>query len=464
MIKPIVVIVGRPNVGKSTFFNRCVGGREAIVYDMPGVTRDRIYRDCDWSGHEFLIVDTGGLLPDATEEITRQVKEQVKRAVDEADVVVFMVDGKAGMTGADQDVANMLRRSKKPVLLAVNKIDSPKEEANLLDFYSLGLGEPLSLSALRGTGGVGDLLDKVIAILPEELRQASRKEPKNGKKGEFDDELEESEEEERKNFSIAIVGRPNVGKSSIVNAITGKQRAIVTDIPGTTRDATDTVFEFEDRQITLIDTAGIRRKSKVDYGVEAFSVVRALQSIERADVTVMVLDANQEIADQDQKIAQKIIDAGKGAVVVFNKWDLVSNKSSKLMNEYIEKVSMDLPHLRFAEAVFTSAKSGQRVQKILEAAARAFSETQRRVSTATVNQVIQDAQMLTPPPAGKRGRRLRIYYATQVSISPPSFVLKVNDDKLAPSGYLVYLERKIRESFGFKGTPLRLFLRPKDRS
>ena len=463
MIKPIVVIVGRPNVGKSTFFNRCVGGREAIVYDSPGVTRDRIYRDFDWSGHELLIVDTGGLLPDSTEEITRQVKEQVKRAVEEADVVVFMVDGKVGMTGADEDVANMLRRAKKPVLLAVNKIDSPKEEANLLDFYSLGLGEPLSLSALRGTGGVGDLLDKILEILPEDLREASRKHVK--KKSKHDFEVEElDEEEERKDFSIAIVGRPNVGKSSIVNSITGKQRSIVTDIPGTTRDAIDTVFEFEDRQITLIDTAGIRRKSKVDYGVEAFSVVRALQSIERADVTVMVLDANQEIADQDQKIAQKIVDAGKAAVVVFNKWDLVSNKSSKLMNEFIAKVEMDLPHLKFAEEVFVSAKSGQRVQKILEAAARAFAETQRRVSTATVNQVVQDAQMLTPPPSGKRGRRLRIYYATQVSTSPPSFVLKVNDDKLAQSNYLVYLERKIRESFGFKGTPLRLFLRPKDRS
>jgi GTP-binding protein len=454
MIKPVVVIVGRPNVGKSTFFNRCVGSREAIVYDSPGVTRDRIYRECDWSGHELLLVDTGGILPDATEVITQQVKEQVKSAVEEADVVVFMVDGKEGVTGADQDVANMLRRSKKPILLAVNKVDTPREEANMLEFYSLGLGEPLSLSALRGTGGVGDLLDKVLESLPEELRQASRK---NGA------DAEEEEEQERKDFSIAIVGRPNVGKSSIMNAVVGKERSIVTDIPGTTRDALDTIFQWDDRQITLIDTAGIRRKSKVDYGVEAFSVVRALKAIERADVTILVLDANQEIADQDQKIAQKIIDAGKPAVVVFNKWDLVSNKSSKLMNEYMARVEMDLPHLKFAESVFTSAKSGQRVQKILEAAARAFAETRRRVSTATFNQIIQDAQMLTPPPAGKRGRRLRIYYGTQVAVAPPSFVLKVNDDKLAGSNYLTYLERKIRESFGFKGTPIRLFLRPKER-
>lgn len=459
MIRPVIAIVGRPNVGKSTFFNRCVGGREAIVYDSPGVTRDRIYRECDWSGHEFLLVDTGGLLPDSTEEITRQVREQVEQAVSECDLVVFMVDGKDGVTGADQDVANMLRRSKKPVLLAVNKIDDPKHNANLLDFYSLGLGEPLALSALRGTGGVGDLLDRVLETLPEKLREASRAPSK--KDPDFDPDAEAAEE--KKDFSLAIVGRPNVGKSSIVNAISGKRRAIVTNIPGTTRDAIDSLIDFNDRTVTLIDTAGIRRKSKVDYGVEAFSVVRALQAIERADVVVLVLDANQEIADQDQKIAQKIIDAGKAAIVVFNKWDLVSNKSSKLMNEFIEKISMDLPHLKFAEAVFTSAQSGQRVQKILEASQRAYDEARRRVNTAVFNQVIQDAQMLTPPPAGKRGRRLRIYYGTQVAVAPPSFALFVNDEKLAGGNYLVYLERKIREAFGFQGTPIRLFLRPKKR-
>lgn len=459
MIRPVIAIVGRPNVGKSTFFNRCVGGREAIVYDSPGVTRDRIYRECDWSGHEFLLVDTGGLLPDSTEEITRQVREQVEQAVAECDVVVFMVDGKDGVTGADQDVANMLRRSKKPVLLAVNKIDDPKHNANLLDFYSLGLGEPLALSALRGTGGVGDLLDRVLETLPEKLREGSRAPSK--KDPDFDPDAEDAEE--KKDFSLAIVGRPNVGKSSIVNAISGKRRAIVTNIPGTTRDAIDSLIDFNDRTVTLIDTAGIRRKSKVDYGVEAFSVVRALQAIERADVVVLVLDANQEIADQDQKIAQKIIDAGKAAIVVFNKWDLVSNKSSKLMNEFIEKISMDLPHLKFAEAVFTSAQSGQRVQKILEASQRAYDEARRRVNTAVFNQVIQDAQMLTPPPAGKRGRRLRIYYGTQVAVAPPSFALFVNDEKLAGGNYLVYMERKIREAFGFKGTPIRLFLRPKKR-
>ena len=459
VIKPVIVIVGRPNVGKSTFFNRCIGGREAIVYDSPGVTRDRIYRDFDWSGHEFLLVDTGGLLPDATEELTRQVREQVQQAIKESDLVVFMVDGKEGVTGADTDVANMLRKSKKPVILAVNKIDdSTKHGPGLLDFYSLGLGEPLALSALRGTGGVGDLLDKVLETLPAHLLAGSRKNgvPKS-------DDEEEADEELREDFSLAIVGRPNVGKSSIVNAISGKKRSIVTDIPGTTRDAIDSIIEFEGRTITLIDTAGIRRKSKVDYGVEAFSVVRALKSIERADVVVLVLDATQEIADQDQKIAQKIVDSGRAVIVAFNKWDLVSNKSSRLMNEYVEKIYNDLPHLKYAEPVFISAQSGQRVQKILEAARRAYDEARRRVSTSTFNQVIIDAQMLTPPPAGKRGKRLRIYYGTQVSIAPPSFALFVNDEKLAGDNYLTYLERKIRESFGFKGAPIRLFLRPKKR-
>ena len=463
MIKPVVVIVGRPNVGKSTFFNRCVGSREAIVYDSPGVTRDRIYRDCEWSGHQFLLVDTGGLLPDSTEELTTKVREQVKSAVDEADVIIFIVDGKSGITGADQDVANMLRRSKKPILLAVNKIDRPGDTNLALDFYSLGIGEPLALSAQRGTGGVGDLLDVVIEKFPEELKVASLL-PRKSKNDPYAEELEESTEREiRTDFALAVVGRPNVGKSSIVNAITGKERSIVTDIPGTTRDALDTTFEYEGRTLTLVDTAGIRRKAKVDYGVEAFSVVRALQSIERTDVVVLVLDATQEIADQDQKIAQKIIDAGKAAVVVFNKWDLVPDKSSKLMNEYIDSITRDLPHLKFAEAVFTSAKSGQRVKNILDAAGRAFAEAQRRVGTSAINQVLQDAQMISPPPSGKRGRRLRVYYGTQVAVTPPSFVLKVNDDKLAQSSYLTYLERKIRESCGFKGTPIRLFLRPKER-
>lgn len=450
LAKSVVAIVGRPNVGKSTFFNRCVGARDAIVYDQPGVTRDRLYRECDWSGHEFLLVDTGGLMVDETEEMASQVAGQVKAAIQEADVIVFMVDGKSGLNGSDQDVANVLRRSKKPILLAVNKIDEPHEEGNLLEFYKLGLGDPLPLSAMRGTGGVGDLLDKVIEILPPETRIAT-----NG-----DAEVEEVD---RKDFSIAIVGRPNVGKSSLVNALSNTLRSIVTPIPGTTRDAIDTVMKHEGKEVTLIDTAGIRRKSKVDFGVEAFSVVRSLKAIDRADVAVLMLDATDTVADQDQKIAGKIAEAGKPAVIVVNKWDLVENKSSKLMNEFTENVHAELPHLKFAEVVYISALTKQRLPKIIEAAERAWNEGKRRVKTPLLNQIINEAQTITPPASASRGRRLRIYYCTQVSVLPPTFVLFVNDNKLLTNTYEAYLERKLREAFGFKGSPLRLIPRPKER-
>jgi GTPase len=450
--KSIVAIVGRPNVGKSTLFNRCVGARDAIVYDAPGVTRDRIYRDCDWSGHEFLLVDTGGIVPDATEEMTVQVREQVNLAIAEADVIVFVVDGKIGLHGADQDVANLLRRTKKPVILAVNKIDEPHEEANLLEFYKLGLGEPYPLSAMRGSGGVGDLLDKVIANLPPETKVES-----NG------EERLPDEEEEPNSYAVAIVGKPNVGKSSLVNALSNTRRTIVTNIPGTTRDAIDTIIMWEGKEINLIDTAGIRRKSKVDFGVEAFSVVRSLKAIDRSDVAVLMLDATQPVTDQDQKIAAKIEEAGKAAVIVMNKWDLVENKSSKLMNEMTEEIYSELPHLKFAEVVYTSALTKQRLPKILEAAERAWKESRRRVKTAIVNQIVNEAQTLTPAPSASRGRRLRVYYTTQVSVSPPTFALFVNDGKLLTNTYRVYLERKIREAFGFKGTPIRLITRAKSK-
>lgn len=452
MAKSIVAIVGRPNVGKSTFFNRCVGARDAIVYDMPGVTRDRIYRDCDWSGHEFLLVDTGGIVPDATEELTAQVLDQVNYAINEADVIIFVVDGKNGLNGADEEVANILRRTKKPIVLAVNKIDEPHEEPNLLEFYKLGLGEPMALSAMRGSGGVGDVLDKVVAELPEETRVANNGDSAAG---------DEGEEEEPNGYAVAIVGRPNVGKSSLVNALSNTRRTIVTPIPGTTRDAIDTVITYDTKEVTLIDTAGIRRKSKVDYGVEAFSVVRSLKAIDRSDVAVLMLDATQTISDQDQKIAAKIEDAGKAAVIVMNKWDLIENKSSKLMNELTEEIYRSLPHLKFAEIVFTSALTKQRLPKILEAAERAWKESRRRIKTALVNQVINEAQTLTPAPSASRGRRLRVYYTTQVSVAPPSFALFVNDGKLLTNQYRVYLERKIREAFGFKGTPIRLMTRAK---
>ena len=451
MLKPVVAIVGRPNVGKSTFFNRCVGDKAAIVDDSPGVTRDRLYRECDWSGREFILVDTGGLVPDTKEQITSAVSDQVAEAIAEADVIVFMLDGKSGVTGHDKDVANMLRRAKKPLIIAVNKIDEPKEEINLSDFYSLGLGEPNSLSALRGSGGVGDLLDKVIGFFPPAQEQTI----------ELSDDGEEPEV--KKDFSLAIVGKPNVGKSSIVNVLTGTQRMIVSAEPGTTRDAIDTKFKYKGREITLIDTAGIRRKSKVDYGIEAFSVVRSLRAISRADVVALVLDVSQPISDQDQKIGGKIEEAGKPVVLVLNKWDLIPDRSSKQMNDLIEETKRELRHLNYAEIVFTSAHTKQRLPKIIEAAERALQESTRRITTSLINQVVNEAVAITPPPASKRGTRLKVYYSTQVSVLPPTFVLFVNDNKLLTDNYRTYLERRIREAFGFSGTPIRLITRPKER-
>ncbi len=446
MAKPVVAIVGRPNVGKSTFFNRCIEESAAIVHDQPGVTRDRIYREAEWAGRKFLLVDTGGIVPDSREELTAAVRDQCNLAIEQADVLVFMVDGKAGLSGADEEVANLLRRARKPVILAVNKIDEPHQEANKLEFYKLGLGEPLSLSAMRGTGGVGDLLDQVVAAF-----------------GEAEEAAAEEEGDGTGPFSLAVVGRPNVGKSSLVNVLCGATRSIVTPVPGTTRDAVDTTIRFHGREVTLIDTAGIRRKSKVPYGVEAFSVVRSLTAIERADVAVLVIDASEPISDQDQKIGCKIDEAGKAAVVVYNKWDLVEDKSSGSMNRFIDAAHQALPHLKYAEVVFVSATAKTRVGKILEAAQRAFAESKRRVATGLVNQVVNEAVAVTPPPSGKRGRRLKIYYSTQVSVSPPTFVLFVNDTTLLAGSYLVYLERKLREAFGFAGTALRIVARAKSR-
>ncbi len=458
-MKNIVAIVGRPNVGKSTFFNRCIGARHAIVDDSPGVTRDRIYHDVDWSGHDFLLVDTGGVVFDANAEFANEVLDQVKLAIAEADVIIFMVDGKAGLHGTDQQVANLLRKSKKPVLLAVNKIDEPKEKDNSAEFYELGLGEPHGLSALRGSGGVGDLLDKIVEFFPE------KKKEKNGKKDlEFisdEDLAKEAEEEDKGPLAIAVVGRPNVGKSSMINFLCGKERTIVSDIPGTTRDAIDTNITFEGREFTLIDTAGIRRKSRVDYGIEAFSVVRSIKSIGRADVTVLMLDANAEITEQDQKIASKIEEAGKAAVIVLNKWDLIENKSSKLMNDTTKTVKAELRSLDFAEVLFVSALTHQRAPKILEASVRAYDETKRRIGTGLLNQIVNEAIALVPPPSSKRGKRLRIYYTTQVSTAPPTFVLFANDGALMTRNYEVYLERKLREAFGFTGSPIRLITRSK---
>ncbi|PWT97494.1 MAG: ribosome biogenesis GTPase Der [Candidatus Melainabacteria bacterium] len=445
MSRNIVAIVGRPNVGKSTFFNRCIGARHAIVDDTPGVTRDRAYHETDWAGHEFTLIDTGGIMLDKNHELADEVYDQVQIALEEADVIIFMVDGKAGLTGADKDVANLLRKSQKPVLLAVNKVDVPAEEGNILEFFGLGLGEPHALSALRGTGGVGDLLDKVVSFFPPPA-SATRK---NGS------------EQEKAAIAIAIVGKPNVGKSSMINVLSRQKRTIVSAKPGTTRDAIDTTVIYQGREITLIDTAGIRRKSKVDYGVEAFSVARSLKAIERADVVVLMLDASEPVSDQDKKIASKIVDAGKAAVVVLNKWDLIENKDSRLMNEFTANLKRDLRALSFAEVLFTSALTRQRTGKILEAVERASDTTNKRMTTSLLNQIINESVSLTPPPVTKRGKRLRIYYATQASTAPPTFILFVNDADLVSNTYEAYLERKLREAFDFTGTPIRLILRSK---
>lgn len=459
MVKGVVAIVGRPNVGKSTFFNRCVGSRSAIVDDQPGVTRDRIYREAEWSGSKFLIVDTGGILPgtaadiNSSAQINEEVNKQVRLAIDESDVIVFIVDGKQGPIGVDEDIAHILRQSKKPVLLAVNKIDTPKDELNVPEFYSLGLGEPHSLSAMVGSGGVGDLLDLVIENLPK------------GKKGRISEEEEfadgEEEDLSKKPFSLALVGKPNVGKSSLLNILCGADRTIVSDEPGTTRDAIHTIIKHNGREITLIDTAGIRRRTKVEYGIEAFSVVRSFKAISNADVVVQIIDSSEPISDQDQKIASKIAEAGRGVVIVMNKWDLFENKSSTKMNELKKDVEQDLRAICYAPVLFTSATEKVRVGKIIEAAGLAFAQNHRRVTTSLLNQSITECVALVPPPAGKRGKRLKIYYATQVSVGPPTFALFVNDTKLLTDNYRTYLERKLRENFGFEGTPIRILTRPK---
>ncbi len=456
MVKGVVAIVGRPNVGKSTFFNRCVGSRSSIVDDSPGVTRDRIYKEAEWSGSKFLLVDTGGILPgraadiNSSAQINDEVNKQVQLAIDESDVIIFVVDGKQGPTGVDEDVANILRRSKKPVLLAVNKIDTPKDELNVPEFYSLGLGEPHSVSAMVGSGGVGDILDLVIDHLPK------------GKKGRVsDEEILEDEDVDNMPFSLALVGKPNVGKSSILNILCGEKRTIVTDEPGTTRDAIHTIIKHNGREITLIDTAGIRRRTKVEYGIEAFSVVRSFRAISEADVVVQIVDSSEPISDQDQKIASKIEEAGRGVVIVMNKWDLFENKSSTKMNELKRDIENDLRAINYAPVLFTSATEKVRVGKIIEAAALAFAQNHRRVTTSLMNQCISECIALVPPPAGKRGKRLKIYYATQVSVGPPTFALFVNDTKLMTDNYRTYLERKLRETFGFEGTPIRILTRPK---
>lgn len=445
MREPVVAIIGRPNVGKSTLVNRIVGSRKAIVDDLPGVTRDRAYYEAEWLDKHFTLVDTGGLDLSADGVFTNQVNEQVMVALAEADVVIFVVDGQAGVTAVDEDIAHMIRKMKKPVIVAVNKIDSREHLGLTSEFYSLGLeGDPMPLSAMHGTVGVGDMLDKMMAIL----------------KSVEDLSLEEQQDEEGM-IRLAFVGRPNVGKSSLVNKLIGEDRTIVSEISGTTRDAIDSRFEWEGQPFTLVDTAGIRRKGKVSYGVEMFSVDRAIRSLKRADVTVLVIDATEGITDQDKRIIETSNESGRGLILVMNKWDLIPAKSTTSTNTAEKQLYNEVPHAKFAPVVFTSAKSGQRIENIFKLAVEVHANTHRRISTSVVNQLIHEAYTLNQPPPVKN-KRLKIYYATQVSVAPPTFLLFVNSDKLLKEGYRRYLENRLRENIEFKGAPIVLACRNKD--
>ncbi len=433
--KPIVAIVGRPNVGKSTFVNRLVGSRNSIVDDLPGVTRDRIYFDVEWQNKIFTVIDTGGIIPGDEDEIMLSIFDQAKIACEEADKIIFLVDGKEGANPVDYDIANILRQSGKPVYLAVNKIDNPASLMMINDFYSLALGDPIGISALHGSGGVGDLLE----IITEDF------------------EIQEETEQE-KIIKIAIVGRPNAGKSSIVNAVLNENRVIVSDVSGTTRDSIDSKVTYKDKEFIIVDTAGIRKKARVDYGVEKFAVDRAIRSIRECDVALLVIDATEGISDQDKKIASIITEAGKGLIIAINKWDLIENKKSNTINEFSKKITNDIPFLEFAPKIFISALTKQRINTIFDKAQEVYAECTKRISTGLLNKVIKEAYMLNPPQSSK-GKRLKLLYVTQTGIQPPHIVIFANNAELMKDHYKKYIENKLREAFGFFGTPIKLSIR-----
>ncbi len=436
MSKPIVAIVGRPNVGKSTLFNRIAKKRVAIVEDFPGVTRDRLYMDAEWLDRTFTMIDTGGIEVMAEDIISTNIRIQAKLAMEEADVILFMVDAKAGMTQSDEEVASMLRRAKKPVILAVNKVDSPKDSMELYEFYNLGLGEPIPISAANALN-TGDLLDEIVKALPK-------------------DDADTVEDDQIK---VAFIGRPNVGKSSMVNAILGEDRVIVSDIPGTTRDAIDTHFVKDGQKYVLIDTAGMRRRSKVEIAVERYSVMRSLRAVDRCDVVLMVIDATDGITEQDKKIAGYAHEAGKGVAIVVNKWDLVE-KDDKTTLRYTDNIRSELAFMQYAPVLFISALTKQRIQRVTEIIKYVAEQHSMRVSTSVLNQVVEDAIHISPPPSDK-GRKLKIYYTTQASVKPPTFIFFVNEPEIVHFSYNRYLENKLREAFGFEGTPLHLIMRGK---
>ena len=435
MSKPLVAVVGRPNVGKSTFFNKVVGKRVSIVEDTPGVTRDRIYAEAEWSGIHFALIDTGGIEPESKDVILSQMREQAEAAMDTSDVILFMVDGKDGITAFDREVAAMLMKTGKKIVLAVNKIDTAKIPDDFYDFYELGLGEPIPVSAANMLN-LGDLLDRIIESFPQGAGQ-----------------------EEEDSVKIAMIGKPNVGKSSLINKLLGENRVIVSPIAGTTRDSIDTPFEKDGERYLLIDTAGIRRRSKVSENIEKFSVVRAVAAIERCDVCMLMIDAQDGITEQDKKIAGIAHDAGKGIVIVVNKWDLI-DKETNTMNTFRKEIAKELAFMSYAPIVFISVLTGQRVDNVIKMARYVAENRAMRVPTGQLNNLVSDAMMMKQPPSDK-GRRLKIYYVTQVGVKPPLFSFKVNSRSLMHFSYARYMENKIREAFGFEGTSIKFVFREK---
>lgn len=435
MSKPVVAIVGRPNVGKSTLFNALAGEKIAIVKDTPGVTRDRIYADVSWLDREFTLIDTGGIEPDSRDIILSRMREQAQIAIDMADVILFMTDVKQGLVDADSKVADMLRRSRKPVILVVNKVDSfQKMMPDVYEFYNLGIGDPVPVSASQRLG-IGDMLDKVLEYFPEG----------------------EGEEEEDERPRVAIVGKPNVGKSSIINRLTGEERVIVSNIAGTTRDAIDTSVVHNGREYVFIDTAGLRRKNKIKEELERYSIIRTVTAVERADVVLVVIDASEGVTEQDAKIAGIAHERGKGIIIVVNKWDAIE-KDNKTVKEYEDNIRRVLSFMPYAEIMYVSAVTGQRLPKLFDKIDMVIQNQTLRVATGVLNEIMTEAVALQQPPSDK-GKRLKLYYITQVSVKPPTFVIFVNDKELMHFSYTRYLENKIREAFGFRGTSLKFIIR-----
>lgn len=437
MSKPIVAVVGRPNVGKSTLFNRLAGERISIVQDTPGVTRDRIYTDVEWLNYNFTLIDTGGLEIGSEEIIQKQILEQATVAIETADVILFITDVKTGVTDDDRQVANMLRRTKKPVILAVNKVDSVQRDTlAIYEFYELGIGDPIPISAGQALG-LGDMLDQVVEHFPDDWDAA----------------------EEEDVIRVAIIGKPNVGKSSLINRILGEDRLIVSNIPGTTRDAIDTPITIDGQKYVFIDTAGMRRKSKIKEEIERYSIIRAVAAVERCDVSILVIDANEGITDQDTKIAGIAHERGRAAIIAVNKWDSIE-KNDKTMNQYLKDIGNELAYMPYAPRVFISALSGQRINRMLDMIKMVNENHALRISTGVLNEVLIEATAMQQPPADK-GRQLRLYYMTQVSVKPPTFVIFVNERELFHFSYRRYIENQLRDAFGFAGTPIHIIVREK---